>query len=203
MVLVLLVGFLLCLPHSAGRSAYRSSKGRVAGPEGAAELGVSRPPLGESGNRLVMGTKRSGTPGTASAMRQAQRSDNSLTSSSRRKADRSLTRLAQPWRTVIRRDCPWPPTGSGRDSYTAGWGMRSPTRWLSLQLGDPTVLEPDVGAGRREPFLKGSVVPSQFPDPLPRRGVLDDDPLDGPRGDLLLGGLEPVLGSGLSRTLRW
>jgi hypothetical protein len=43
LVLVLFVGTLLCLPHSTGRTAYRSPNGRVSDPEGNAELGVTRP----------------------------------------------------------------------------------------------------------------------------------------------------------------
>jgi len=43
-------------------------KGRVVGPEGSAELSVTRPPLGESGNRLVNGMRGSGMPGIDGVM---------------------------------------------------------------------------------------------------------------------------------------
>jgi hypothetical protein len=62
LVLVFCVGLLPCLSHSTGCTAYRSPNGRVNDPDGNAELGVSRPPLGDSGNRLVKGISGSGIP---------------------------------------------------------------------------------------------------------------------------------------------
>lgn len=72
-------------------------------------------------------------------------------------------------------------------------GLDGPVRLRSVglrigesgfQVGDPPVLEAQVGAGGLQPLVEGAVVGGELADPLFESGVLGGDPLDGVFGPL-------------------